>query len=58
VSASRGILIGASGGSVLFDAREDGTLTGRSFYAVSSSSSATIYVLQVRREHAPLGTGI
>lgn len=48
-SATNGISISQNGGSMVTIVRDDGTLPTREWYGVSTSGSASVYVLELRR---------
>lgn len=50
VSPTNGILLAASGGSVSFNAIEDGTLPTRQFFAIGPAIGSQLYILTLRRE--------
>ncbi len=50
VSATNGIILAASGGSVSFNAIEDGTLPTRQFFGIAAGVGAQLYILTLRRE--------
>lgn len=50
VSTTRGILIPASGGSLSMSADEDGELVGYEVFAISATSTSTIYTVVTEGE--------
>ena len=50
VSSTNGIKIGANGNSVTMTVRDDFTLPTRTIYAITSSGTATVYILEVVRQ--------
>ena len=49
VSASRGIFLGANGGSVTMSVVEDGILPSLQWYALATAAASSLYVIRVRR---------
>ena len=49
VSAANGIRLGATGGSVSFDANEDGMIPTREIFALGAGAGTNLYVLSMRR---------
>lgn len=49
VSATKGIFLAASGGSVSMNVRDDFTLSTREWFVISPSGASSIYVLETRR---------
>lgn len=49
VSATSGILLTASGGSVSMDVRSDATLPSREWWAISGTTGQELFVLSMRR---------
>lgn len=50
VSSTNGIILAASGGSVSFNAIEDGTLPTRQFFVIAGAAASQMYILSLRRE--------
>ena len=50
VSATNGIILSCSGGSVSVNAIEDGTLPTRQFFVIAGAAASQLYVLTLRRE--------
>lgn len=50
VSPLNGIILAASGGSVSFNAIEDGTIPTRQFFVTAQFAVSQMYVLSLRRE--------
>jgi hypothetical protein len=47
-STTKGMMIAASGGSLSYNARDDGEMPTRRYYAVAASGTPTIYVLETQ----------
>lgn len=52
VSATAGIMLAANGGSLTLNAREDLTLAGHEWYAVSPAGASTLFTIRILRYRA------
>ena len=50
VASTNGVWIGPNGGSVSFNAHEDGVLPARQMFAIAGAAASQVYIITLRRE--------
>ena len=56
VSSTNGIKLTANGGTLILNAKEEYTLTTRSFNAIADVAASTLYLLTMRRDAANMSS--